>query len=54
LPDDELTEVGDDFTLDEDAELEAAEVDVLAEVEVEVDALALVDWVDEVEAPGIV
>jgi hypothetical protein len=50
LPDDALTAVDDELTLDEDVELEAAEV--VAEVDVE--ALALVACVADDEVPGTV
>jgi hypothetical protein len=41
LPDDEVTDVEDDFTVDVDVELEAAEVDELADDEVAGIVLAL-------------
>jgi hypothetical protein len=58
LPDEELTEVDDDFTVDEDGVLEAAGVDVDAPdddvFEVDVEALVLVAELDDDEVPGIV
>jgi hypothetical protein len=57
LLDDELTEVDDELTLGEGVEVEAdVEFEVLAddELDVGVEALALVAGVDEEEVPGIV
>lgn len=56
MPDDELTELDDELTTDEDVELDDADDEVLAdaEFEVDVDAVELDAWVEDDEVPGIV